>query len=124
MEAIQQQWRSDLVSDLLSDRTFQMLDQDPYWPKWESPWWKLCLLDELGGIKLLPEKWFSHFLEKLDSHYLHTFPVVEAELPAGLDPYREIICFFALGTVFRISVKRGIDSFERLPWIYGWLNRY
>ncbi|MEZ0371804.1 MAG: hypothetical protein ACAI44_22120 [Candidatus Sericytochromatia bacterium] len=95
---------------------------DPYWPKWDNQWWRLTLLLELG--EPLPEALAEAFATRLEQHYLHHFPLIESELPAGCDPYGQILCHCALGTAARILLAGGIDVWARLPWLYDWLFRY
>lgn len=98
--------------------------RDPYWPKWDNHWWRLALLLELGALGDLPSELSEAFAQALDSHYLHHFPVHEHEVPAGCDPYGDILCFCALGTAARILFACGVKVWERLPWLYDWLFRY
>ena len=44
----------DSLRYLSSDRALASVDADVYWPKWDSPWWHLSLLYELGEIKRAP----------------------------------------------------------------------
>lgn len=97
---------------------------DPYWPKWDNHWWRLALLLEIGAIGRVPAELLERFAAWLDGHYLHHFPLLESELPPGCDPYRQILCFCALGTAARILNAGGIDPFARLPWLQDWLSRY
>lgn len=97
---------------------------DPYWPKWNQRWWKLALLLELKELNSLPEAVLEDFVQELDTHYLHHFPLIESELPVGCDPYRQILCHCALGTAAQVLLAGGINVWERLPWLYDWLWRY
>ncbi len=97
---------------------------DPYWPKWESPWWRMTLLHELGGAALIPHRAARALTRALRSHYLPTFPLRPEELPAGVDPYRHVACHCALGTAFQVLAACGVDVDVELPWIRPWLLRY
>lgn len=101
-----------------------MRGRDPYWPKWNQRWWKLALLLELGRCDEIPAEVLEDFVQELDSHYLHHFPLRETELPAGCDPYRQILCHCALGTAAQVLLAAGVNVWERLPWLYDWLWRY
>lgn len=97
---------------------------DPYWPKWDQRWWKLALLLELGRSHEIPESVLEDFVQELDEHYLHQFPLLESELPAGCDPYRQILCHCALGTAAQVLLSAGVDVWTRLPWLYDWILQY
>lgn len=97
---------------------------DPYWPKWNNRWWRLALLSEMDQIKRVSPAEIESFADELDQHYLHHFPLKESELPAGTNPYGDILCFCALGTAARILAEAGINPWQRLPWLKGWLSRY
>jgi hypothetical protein len=97
---------------------------DPYWPKWNNRWWQLALLDELGAIGQVPAALLEDFATEIEQHYLPDFPLLEADLPAGKDGHRHILCHCALGTASRILFQGGIDVWQRLPWLYDWLWRY
>ena len=99
-------------------------DADPYWPKWNTHWWKLALLKEMGLIERVPSAVLEAFAAELDSHYLRHFPLLESELPPACDPYRDILCFCALGTAAQILLAGGVPVWERLPWLQSWLARY
>lgn len=97
---------------------------DPYWPKWDTHWWRLALLLELGALDRVPPELAENFAARLDSHYLHHFPLRESELPPDCNPYGQILCHCALGTAAQILLGCGIQVWERLPWLYSWLFRY
>ncbi|MGV3525815.1 MAG: hypothetical protein ACO1RX_16450 [Candidatus Sericytochromatia bacterium] len=99
-------------------------DQDPYWPKWNHSWWKLTLLLELKALDQLAPTTLPRWAAHLNRHYLHHFPLHESELPSGCDPYREILCFCALGTALQILLAGGLDPWHELPWAQDWLTRY
>ncbi len=42
------------VEYLQSAEALRTLEQDPYWPKWTSPWWHKTLLNELGLVADIP----------------------------------------------------------------------
>lgn len=97
---------------------------DPYWPKWNTHWWRLALLLEIGAIQSVPSQVLEAFAAQLDKHYLHSFPLIESDLPPNCDPYRHILCHCALGTAVQILLAGGVAIWERLPWLYDWLFRY
>lgn len=97
---------------------------DPYWPKWDHLWWKLTFLLETGQIHKLSPGVFARFAELLAGHYLPFFPLLESELPADIDPYRQILCHCALGTAMQILQAGGRDPWQDWPWLGEWLSRY
>jgi hypothetical protein len=48
---VEKDYDKDLVkssSDYLqSDEALESIEKDPYWPKWNSPWWHMLLLHEI-----------------------------------------------------------------------------
>ncbi len=66
------------------------LERDPYWLKWNSPWWHMLALSEMGLGHRIPPSLLELMAELLNSHYLHHFPLVESELPAGMDSWRKV----------------------------------
>jgi hypothetical protein len=119
---------NDLVQDSLtylsSLAAATSLATDPYWPKWDSPWWHLTLLYEMGRAAEIPGTVIRNFLATFRRHYLDFFPFTEAEIPPGKDPIRHIACHCALGTVFKIAAACGLDPDEELPWARAWFLKY
>ncbi|PIQ29091.1 hypothetical protein COW36_18145 [bacterium (Candidatus Blackallbacteria) CG17_big_fil_post_rev_8_21_14_2_50_48_46] len=97
---------------------------DPYWPKWQAVWWPLAFLLETGQLSRLSQAVFERFATLIDQHYLHHFPQLESELPAGCDPYRQIICHCALGTAIQIVQAGGLDPWRIWPWLSEWFSHY
>lgn len=114
----------DLATGLKTDESLNSIKLDPYWPKWDSPWWKAVLLLECGQAELIPRRFIDTLIVTVDAHYLHTFPVQESQIPESCDPYRHIICHCALGTLCKLMVACGEKVFERLPWVYEWFIMY
>ncbi len=112
------------IAYLSSDEALNSLERDPYWPKWDSPWWHMLLLHELGLSSEIPEVSILKLVKKLKTHYLDTFPVREEELPPGVDPYRQIMCFCALGSVYQLLHGCGVDLESELPWMRPWFTAY
>ncbi len=115
---------TEVTKDLASEHSLQSIHRDPYWPKWDSPWWKMVLLMEMGETSRIPAETARLMLREIDSQYLHFFPLVEAELPEGCDPYMDIICHCALGTMVKLFTKLGIDVNREWDWVFPWFERY
>ena len=112
------------VSYLASDAALVSLDQDPYWPKWCSPWWHMMLLWELNFASRIPSRTIEQLVQKMDEHYLKFFPFRLEEIPAGADPVRHILCHCALGCAHQLLFDYGVDVDARLPWVREWYFRY
>ncbi len=97
---------------------------DPYWPKWNSPWWHMTLLFEMGLADKIPDRAIDAFQSVSQKHYIEVFPLREEEIPAGCDATRNICCFCALATTMQILEARGLHSDEVLPWARQWFSRY
>jgi len=57
--------------------------RDPYWPKWDSPWWHVLALREAGHPELVPREVFVELVEASTRHYLSFFPRPPEVLPPG-----------------------------------------
>jgi len=100
------------------------LERDPYWPKWDSPWWHMLTLSEIGLGHRIPGSLLEFMGERLHHHYLHHFPLIESELPPGTDPVRHILCHCAMGCMMRLLRENDIDVVQMIPWLPQWLERY
>jgi hypothetical protein len=94
---------------LESDEALESLAADAYWPKWDSPWWHMRLLHELGETKLIPKAAIRAHVEALDRMPVKFFPFEPGELPEGVDPYRGTPCTCQLGTVYQVLAAWGVD---------------
>lgn len=112
------------VAYLASEEALRSLARDPYWPKWDSPWWHMTLLWEMGEAARISRAAAEAMAAAVDSRYLKFFPTRPEELPAGADPYRDVLCHCALGTVWQVLDACGVPAAERLPWARPWLTRY
>jgi len=112
------------VAYLGSAEAAASLARDPYWPKWNSPWWHALALLEAGRAAAIPGGAARALMEASASHYLPFFPRGEADLPAGKDWYRQVMCHCALGSLLRLLLACGLDGEEGIPWSRGWFARY
>jgi hypothetical protein len=108
---------------LESAEALESLAADPYWPKWEAPWWHMLLLHEMGETALIPDVIVRALVEALHRAPVKFFPIRPGELPEGIDPLR-IPCTCQLGTVYQVFATRGVDVDHELPWIRRWLLSY
>ena len=107
-----------------SDRALQSLNADPYWPKWDSPWWHMLLLHEMGLTKQIPESVIERNVAVLDAFPLKIFPVHPEEVPKGIDYARMTLCHCYLGNIYQVLAAWGVDVDARLRWIRPWFLRY
>lgn len=115
---------SDSINYLNSDLAIESIKHDPYWPKWDSPWWHMSLLYEMGLSKYIPDRMVHMIMDMMNTHYLRYFPIYEHELPANIDPYTRIPCHCQLGNMYQILRSKRADVDEVLPWIRPWFLRY
>jgi len=111
-------------SYLSSLAALQSIERDPYWPKWDSPWWHMSLLNEMNLAKEIPKPAISKMVHALNNHYLPVFPVREEEVPIGTDPYRKIACLCAVGNMYQVLFNAGVNVDREIPWMREWFLRY
>ena len=112
----------DSVRFLGSDAALRSLALDPYWPKWESPWWHMLALWELGEAQRIPHRAVAAMIDALNALPLKIFPHRREEM-AGADLLRDCVCHCALGSVQQVLVACGVDVAAALPWS-SWYARY
>jgi hypothetical protein len=100
------------------------LDEDPYWPKWDGPWWRMMLLYEMGLAARIPRACVERLVARMKVHYLTFFPLRIEELPPGKDMLRNVSCHCQLGTGYRLLSACGVDVDAELPWIRPWFLKY
>lgn len=110
------------VAYLGSDAALRSLARDPYWPKWDSPWWHMLLLHELGEARQIPARAAAAMVAAID-RLLHTFPIRPEDAP-GVDRHRDLSCHCALGTMAPVLAACGVDVDRGLPWVKPWFVRY
>jgi hypothetical protein len=115
---------ADTVRYLDSDAAPRSLEADTYWPKWDSPWWHMLLLWELGEAQRIPARVVRAMVDGLNALPLHIFPIHEHEWPPGLDRKRHASCHCALGSMAQVLAACGVDLERELPWVKPWFVRY
>ncbi len=103
------------VKYLGSEAAKRSLARDPYWPKWDSPWWHMQLLSELGEAKLIPLETAKALAASIRATWKPFFPKTKAEVPPGQDAYRIIACHCALGTAMQLLSACGLDVDAEVP---------
>lgn len=107
-----------------SDEAFLMIERDVYWPKWDSPWWYMQLLDETGRANEIPVDVLKELLVCADRQYLKIFPVNPGDLPEEVNSCTEVMCFCFLGNLMCLCSKLDLDVFAYIPWAKEWVSKY
>lgn len=114
----------DSVAYLSSPEAVASLEADSYWPKWNSPWWHMLVLHEMGEGGRIPEAAVDALVDSLNALPLKIFPIHPEDMPQGLDPFRHSSCHCAVGNVYQILAGRGVNVDERVPWLRPWMLQY
>lgn len=114
----------DTAAWLSSDDAVSAVATDPYWPKWDGPWWQMLTLSELGLADRIPARIVDAMVKALDALPVHTFPIREHEWPPGVDRRRHSACPCALGCIDQVLAACGVDVDRALPWVAPWFTRY
>lgn len=109
---------------LASSEATHSLGLDLYWPKWDSPWWHMLALHEMGETKRIPESAVLAMRSALREFPVKIFPLQPADLPQGLDLTRHSACHCMIGNVHQVLAAWGLDVDADLPWIRDWLASY
>lgn len=112
------------VRYLASGAALASIAADTYWPKWDSPWWHMLLLHELGEAQRIPARAVTAMVEGLAALPLKIFPIHPEDSPPGTDPYRDSSCHCALGCMHQVLSACGVDVARALPWVEPWFPRY
>ncbi len=112
------------VDYLNSELAMASIESDPYWPKWDSPWWHMSLLFEMGLSSLIPDLIVEKMIDKMNTQYLRFFPLDESELPHHINPYTQIACHCQLGNMYQILRSKRKDIDQRMPWVRPWFLKY
>ncbi|MDD2998525.1 MAG: hypothetical protein PHV05_05640, partial [Candidatus Riflebacteria bacterium] len=107
-----------------SEKALLMIERDVYWPKWDSPWWYILLLEETSRLEEVPVALFKELLTCADRQFLKVFPVNKSDTAGQINGVTDVMCFCFLGSLMRISAKLEFDIFAYLPWAKEWINRY
>jgi len=112
------------IAYLSSQAAIKCVEADAYWPKWDSPWWHMLLLHEMGETKNIPKAIIGAYIDSLNRIPLKIFPIHPEDMPEGVDPYRGTPCHCQLGNVYQVLAACGVDVDTKLPWIRPWFLRY
>lgn len=112
------------VRYLASDQAMRSLEANVYWPKWDSPWWHMTLLREMGEAARIPERAVQAMVGALNASPLKIFPVRTEDVPPGTDLFLGSHCHCALGNIDQALSAKGIRIETVFPWIRDWYSRY
>jgi hypothetical protein len=111
------------VGYLGSDAALDSIAVDPYWPKWNAPWWHAVMLHELGEARQIPARTIARLIDRVNALPVKFFPIYPEDAP-GIDPQRDVLCHCALGCLYQVLAACGVDVDAALPWIKPWFVRY
>lgn len=114
----------DSVNFLSSQPGLDSLRTDPYWPKWNGPWWHMQCLFELGEAMRIPPSALNTLIVSMEHRFPKFFPLSALELPTGADLRRDSSCHCQLGMVYQVLFSAGIDVDIRMPWLRPWFFKY
>lgn len=109
---------------LVSDTAFKSIENNFYWPKWNSPLWHMLALWEIGKANEIPHSIVDAFVENMNRQILNYFPIKSEDIPPGTDPYRQTPCHCQLGTTYQLLSACQVDVDDKMPWIRPWFLKY
>lgn len=112
------------ITYLNSEAAIQSIEKDAYWPKWDSPWWHMSVLFEMGHADLIPQKVVDKIIHQMNAQYLRFFPIYEDEVDPEINPYTKIPCHCQLGNMYQILRTTTSDIDTQIPWIRPWFLKY
>src|SRR5437588_4760233 len=112
------------VDYLSSLEALSNLERDPYWPKWDSPWWHILTLHQMGLSEKVPPAAARKHAEVNAANYISAF--FPEEFPPEPDPaswsratrgqsLRDPPCFCSLGSLFQMLHGCGISLDAHVP---------
>lgn len=115
---------NESVAYLESPAALNDVSRDPYWPKWNSPWWHMHCLREIGRAHLIPKPVILRLFDTIANCYLPGFPFSEADLPADADPYRSTQCHCQKGCLVGLAIECQERVDEVMSDAIDWFSRY
>lgn len=119
-------WESEIdasVRYLASDAATASFDVDPYWPKWDGPWWHMMVLDEMGLAERIPRSVAEAAAASLRRFCFKIF-LMPHQLPEEPTLSRHIPCHCQVATGYRMLRHAGLAVDDVLPWMRPWLTAY
>ncbi|MBI5247442.1 MAG: hypothetical protein HY923_09685 [Elusimicrobia bacterium] len=119
-----ERWLAVSTAYLTSKKAQDSLAADPYWPKWDSPWWHMTLLWEMGRADAIPKEAAEAMLKAIETKYVRFFPNPREPMPPGKDYHRDGLCHCGLGNMYQTLAACGLDLDHRAPWMRAWFLHY
>jgi hypothetical protein len=113
---------SKSIEYLSSPAALASIEADPYWPKWDAPWWHMSVLFEMGLADKIPKKTAKQLLDEVAATHLPYF--FKAEAPKNKTAKQDAPCPCAFGNIYQILNATGLDVDAALPWARGWFVKY
>jgi len=110
------------IDYLRSPLAWASIRKDPYWPKWNSPWWHIQILHEMGLHDQIPIEAAGLLLHQCRDQFQDAF--LPSELPRGVNGTHDLACFCELGTLYLALDRCGLDVDAALPWARNFMIRY
>lgn len=110
------------IQYLSSDAAATSIRNNPYWPKWNSPWWNMSVLFEMGLADKIPKRAASLMLSEIKHTHLPYF--FREEAPANKTEEQDCPCPCSLGNIYQILSAVGLDVDGELPWARVWFLKY
>lgn len=110
------------IDYLRSPEAWASIRNDPYWPKWNSPWWHIQLLHEMGLHDQIPVEAAGLLLHQARDQFVDAF--LPSELPRGTNATHDLACFCQMGTLYLALDRCGLDVDSALPWARSFMIRY
>jgi hypothetical protein len=112
----------DSLSYLSSDEAIKDIDANPYWPKWNAPWWHMSVLFEMGMATRIPKRAAEKLLSEVKRTHLPYF--FREDAPADKASDQDAPCPCAFGNIYQILNAAGLNVDLELPWARGWFLKY
>ena len=109
---------------LSSENAYSSLETNVYWPKWDSPWWHIALLKEMGISDRIPRGVIRKLLDEFRKQCIDFFPFRESDVPKGRDPIADVPCHCQLGSLYQVLFSCGFDVDVEIPWARPWFMKY
>jgi hypothetical protein len=106
------------VSYLESREAFTSIERNPYWPKWNSPWWHMVTLEEMGLSDRIPRATAERLLVEIERTHLPYF--FRDQAPPGKPPHQDAPCPCSFGNIYRVLSATNVDVDRALPWARKW----
>lgn len=88
------------ISYLSSDGAIRDINANPYYPKWNSPWWHMSVLFEMDMANRIPKRAAEKLLSEVKRTHLPYF--FREDAPTDKGPDQDAPCPCAFGNIYQI----------------------